>query len=274
MNPPSKRFYRGTEAIRPLVTGRGACIATDCIMVEGRRVGWMYREEPNNPVDSGWRFFCGTESEEYLAREENLDFYDVNTVANYDPDIVPFLDAPIGSAFERAEGSGALVPVVASEENPLYPPQAGVEGLNPAYPAAGGAQPLPDGWSVHLPRLFSRRLEGNELVVFWRPGLTLRVSVTTMETRPSPNDKLARMKQIVPEDAFEVEEIPGGRLARLAYRQVTVTRLNGERQLTQVLQSFVFSGSGYADLTIYADDEADIATARSIWLSVDQVQPV
>ena len=37
--------------------------------------------------------------------------YDVNTIANYDPDIVPFLDAPAGSAFERERSTGKFVPV-------------------------------------------------------------------------------------------------------------------------------------------------------------------
>ncbi|OWK37827.1 hypothetical protein FRUB_06947 [Fimbriiglobus ruber] len=30
---------------------------------------------------------------------------------NYDPDIIPLLDAPVGSAFERKGGTGSLVAV-------------------------------------------------------------------------------------------------------------------------------------------------------------------
>jgi hypothetical protein len=30
--------------------------------------------------------------------------YDVNTIANYDPDIVSFLRAEVGSRFERTDG--------------------------------------------------------------------------------------------------------------------------------------------------------------------------
>lgn len=37
--------------------------------------------------------------------------YDVNTIANYDPDIIPLLDAPVGSAFERKGGKGLFVKV-------------------------------------------------------------------------------------------------------------------------------------------------------------------
>ena len=36
------------------------------MLVEGRRkVRFMYREEPEDPNDSGWRFFCGDEDQEY-----------------------------------------------------------------------------------------------------------------------------------------------------------------------------------------------------------------
>jgi hypothetical protein len=37
--------------------------------------------------------------------------YDVNTIANYDGDIVPLLDSPPGSAFERAEDGFGFIPV-------------------------------------------------------------------------------------------------------------------------------------------------------------------
>ncbi len=58
--------------------------------------------------DSGWRFFAGDESEEYLADPANVEIYDVNTIANYDPEIVPFLDDPVPVELERAAGSGPL----------------------------------------------------------------------------------------------------------------------------------------------------------------------
>jgi hypothetical protein len=93
------------DQIRDIVQGYGGCIASDMITVEGRRVRFMYREEPDNDIDSGWRFMSGNESEEYMNDPANHAIYDVNTIANYDPDIVPFLDAPIGSAFERPDGT-------------------------------------------------------------------------------------------------------------------------------------------------------------------------
>ncbi len=57
---------------------------------------YMYRQVPNNSVDSGWRFFSGDESQEYTDEASNFAMYDVNTIANYDPGIIEFLDSPTG----------------------------------------------------------------------------------------------------------------------------------------------------------------------------------
>ena len=98
---PHKQFRLRADQIKPLAEGYGACFATDMITVEGHRVGYMYREEPEHSTDGGWRFFCGKETQEYVDDPNNTMIYDVNTIANYDPEIIPFLDAPYGSAFER-----------------------------------------------------------------------------------------------------------------------------------------------------------------------------
>jgi len=112
----TKRFRLPASAIRPLAEGRGSCIASDLITVEGKGVGYMYREAPHDPNDSGWHFFSGKETQEYADEPGNFAIYDVNTIANYDPGIISYLDAPIGSAFGRDE-DGNLIP----EDMPLDP---------------------------------------------------------------------------------------------------------------------------------------------------------
>jgi len=106
-----KRFRLSEEQILPLAVGRGSCIATDMITVDGHQVGFMYREEPSGTSDSGWRFTAGSESEGYMNEPSNLEIYDVNTIANYDPAIIPYLNAPLGSAFERLPESQRFVAV-------------------------------------------------------------------------------------------------------------------------------------------------------------------
>ncbi len=98
---PEKQFKIPGSEIKPLAEGHGGCFATDMITVDGQKVGYMYREKPDFPEDSGWRFFSGQESEAYLEDAGHTAIYDVNTIANYDPGIIALLDAPVGSAFER-----------------------------------------------------------------------------------------------------------------------------------------------------------------------------
>ena len=106
-----KKFALRADQIRPLAPNRGGCIATDQVMVEGRKVGYLYREPPTNDQDTGWCLMSGGESQEYMDDADNHGIYDVNTVANYDPEIIPLLDAPIGSAFERDRSTGLFVAI-------------------------------------------------------------------------------------------------------------------------------------------------------------------
>lgn len=97
----TKKFKLSGEEIKPLLEGYGACIASDMITVDGYPVRFAYREAPDRDVDSGWRFFSGYESDEYTNNPSNAGIYNVNTIANYDPSIIPIIDAPIGMAFEK-----------------------------------------------------------------------------------------------------------------------------------------------------------------------------
>ena len=82
--------------------GPNGCFATDHITVLGKKVGWCYREQPTEGrPDSGWRFFSGEESEDYVNDARNTEVYDLNTICNYDPDILPLLTAPVGTAYMR-----------------------------------------------------------------------------------------------------------------------------------------------------------------------------
>jgi len=96
-----KQFKLAADQIRTLVTGYGSCFATDRITVDGECVGYMYREAPREKDDSGWHFFAGDETQKYVDDSSNLGIYNVNTIANYDPEITPFLNEPPGTAWAR-----------------------------------------------------------------------------------------------------------------------------------------------------------------------------
>src|ERR1700694_5572819 len=81
----------------------GHVLATVHIGQQRKRVGWMYREEPDSQSDSGWRFFSGEESQEFVDDSSNTKIYAVTTILEIDPTIEPYLDTRARSAFERAE---------------------------------------------------------------------------------------------------------------------------------------------------------------------------
>ncbi len=103
------------EEIKPLALGKGLGFATKMITEEGAPVALMFREEPEDEEDSGWRFLSGFETQEYLADPECGGFYDVNDIANCDEEIVPFLDAPIGATFARNEDTNLFEEVDVEE---------------------------------------------------------------------------------------------------------------------------------------------------------------
>ena len=105
-----KQFFLAADKIKRLIEPMGYCIASDRITVDGGKVGYMYREEGDGPADSGWRFFEGSENQEYADEPSHFGLYDVNTIANYDREIIPLLDSPVGSAFERTSTGFQAVP--------------------------------------------------------------------------------------------------------------------------------------------------------------------
>ena len=117
---PEKRFAIPREELKQLYEGDGpqGCIATDRIVVDGAPVGYCYREEPDagdEAWDSGWRFTAGDESETYMDDPDRSGVYALNTICNYDPDVIPLLDSEPGTAWSRGE-DGVFRPELYEED--------------------------------------------------------------------------------------------------------------------------------------------------------------
>ena len=64
----NRNYHVKAEDVKHLLPdweGADGCIATNRITVEGCKVVYCYREEPDGGWDSGWRFTAGDESEAY-----------------------------------------------------------------------------------------------------------------------------------------------------------------------------------------------------------------
>jgi hypothetical protein len=105
----AKNFKLKAEEMKDLVPPMGGCLATDKITVDGMKVGRMYREEPDFAQDCGWRFLSGTEDQDYVDNPDNLNYYNVNTIANYDQAIIPYIQLPYGTELERISGTDEFV---------------------------------------------------------------------------------------------------------------------------------------------------------------------
>jgi hypothetical protein len=246
MKARKKSFARTAEQVRPLVEGRGACLATDEIMVKGRRVGHAYREAPDNDVDSGWRFTAGDESDEYMDDADNHGVYDVNTVANYDPEIIPLLDAEPGSAFVRDTQSDEFVCVRQPEG---------------AAPMVEGAYAMTDTWAITLPPgRFRRRFEEGSLVL-WRPGLTAWIRVWNNTHNESAAKRAADVRTDSSPQAFDVLDEQAGELLRYAYR---LTEPSADQRVA-AFYGFAFGRSGHVQMAVYFDDHRDLESALAMW---------
>jgi hypothetical protein len=104
-----KQFLLNPKDIKQLIDPMGSCLASDKITVDGMKIGFMYREEPEDTNDSGWRFLSGTETQTYIDNPNNSMVFEVNTIANYDKAIIPYLNSSVGSELERVEGSAEFI---------------------------------------------------------------------------------------------------------------------------------------------------------------------
>jgi hypothetical protein len=89
-----------------LISNGKTCYASRKITDDKMKVGYMYRDEPEDEDDSGWRFYSGTESEDYVENVDNFMLYDLNTVANIDRSILPLLKKPVGTEWEKDTETG------------------------------------------------------------------------------------------------------------------------------------------------------------------------
>lgn len=97
-------FFLGAEEIEEVLewTGPEGCVCSDMVTKQGWKVGYMYREDPVEIFpDSGWRFFKGDEDEEYCNDVSHHQIFRLNTICNYDPSIISYLNRPVGTCLAK-----------------------------------------------------------------------------------------------------------------------------------------------------------------------------
>lgn len=247
-----KRFRIPADQIRPIFSGRGRCLASDRITVDGSRVAWMYREAPDEPGETGWVFTAGDESAEYTNDSANWGYYDLNTLANYDPEIIPFLEQPVGIELER-DARGKFVRSPACE--------LALSSVR-ALPDAEGEFDLSNHWSATLPETFRRRLERG-LLVLGRPGLTIWLQAWDTHVR-DVDELRASLRERISGAAFDVETTEANANWCTTYRIVEPSP--DERRPS--LQALLQRGERVLHVATAFDVEADVEVVRTFVRSI------
>jgi hypothetical protein len=248
-----KRFFIPAQNIKQLLDNHSGCMATDLITVDGRPVGYMYRESPDYDADSGWRFLAGDESDEYMDDASNHGLYTVNTIANYDNDIIALVDEPIGSAFARNTKTGRFESV----NSPIAPDDC----FHPEFPVVTGDHQLNSTWCVSLPLKFNRRIEDGSLVL-WRPGITLYFNDWGNDRSQPIDIRLEQLKADISPDGFELQDQYTESIQRFSYRLVEGS--------VHALYGFVIDKDGHLQVAIFFDNKSDIDLVRSMFVSITQ----
>jgi hypothetical protein len=251
-----KKFRLSPDEIKQLVPeDLGGCFITDRVTVDGLKIGYMYREVPTRPEDSGWRFFSGDESEDYINDLTHTSIYAVNTAANYDPNIIPYLDTPAPCAFEKV-GDG-----------PEYERVEDAGLSDSEFPVVEGHYQMTEGWAVTLPTQFNERFEDDSLVL-WRPGITIWTIVWNNDKAQSQQQRLDDLRKDISLDAFDSEVSVDGDVTRFTYR-LTEHREDG---IVHALHAFAIGVQGHVQMAIYFDNETDLDLARQISNSLTETR--
>jgi hypothetical protein len=81
----------------------GYVIVSNQIMIDRLPIGYLYREDPEDTSDSGWRMFSGEESQDYADNFDNFKMYNMSTMVEVEPHLkeIVHYDAPV--EFELSE---------------------------------------------------------------------------------------------------------------------------------------------------------------------------
>ncbi|OBK24405.1 hypothetical protein A5634_03510 [Mycobacterium asiaticum] len=221
------------------------CFATDRITVDGRPVGYMYRD------DSGWNFFAGDEDQAYVDNPDNIGLFTLNDIANYDHTVRPYLHAPPGTAWLR-EGNQFVKDSQGAPTEPAQP----ATGLQPEFPVAQGVFKITDDWSIDLPQPMNRRFEDDALVL-WRPGLTAWITVWGNPKLDSPTIRLSKIKQMSSPRRYDEKEWTNGGLIYYTYR----LNENPDQSKPAALYGDVIGIAGHIQIAAFFDHEASLAPA-------------
>ena len=247
-----KNFRLAASEIKRMVPDLGGAFATDMITVNGKKVDYMARQAPRREDDSGWVFYGGGETQEYLDDPNNTSIFDVNTIANYDPEIIAFLTYPPGTEIERnADGKLELITKNVQEPSVIF-----------LQPIDGGRVVVTANWSFEVSSRMLRRIDEGQLVI-WKPEFTIWLNAYTSVVQPI-DERVNGILGGRPQDAYDLQRDESNGLLKVRYR--LIEEIDGKEQASAYILGF--TDSGEIHMSIYFDREEYMAEVDRIWRSL------
>ncbi len=128
-----------------------------------------------------------------------------------------------------------------------------------------GVVVLSNRWSLRLPVPFSKRQDGED-VVLWRPEFTIWMSEWGAELADA-DAGLERIRDEMPGDAVEEAVERDDDVIHFGY---SLVERRGRRRM-HVFHGFVLGSAGEAQLAMYLKRAEDLELARAIWRSLGPI---
>lgn len=110
----------------------GAAIASRNVLERTARVGFMVRQQPLAPTDTGWRILSAIDTEDYLADPANLEVTDYNLLCALEPALIGIWAMPVGTDLQIVEQDGRLLVAETATGRVLAPEEFSVPAPRPA----------------------------------------------------------------------------------------------------------------------------------------------
>tara|TARA_B100000745_G_scaffold300260_1_gene253548 strand:- start:1236 stop:1994 length:759 start_codon:yes stop_codon:yes gene_type:complete len=247
-----KSFRLKPSDIKRILPDIGFALATDKITVDGNRVDYMIREHSDREEDSGWIFYGGGETQEYIDDPNNTSVYSLNTLANYDPDIIEFLMYPPGTEVERNE-DGNLQVISENTESP---------DIVFMLPVEKGHVNITEFWEFSVNSYMLRRFDNGSLVI-WRPGFTIWLTSYTPDN-PNYNDRASDLVTRASPNKTDLERIESDGLIKVRY--FLDEEVNGELQSSAYI--YGFTECQEIHIAIYFDGPKHRSEIDNVWSSL------
>lgn len=250
-----KPFKLKSSQIEPLVPDMGFAYVTDMISVEGKPVDYMSRSEPNSKGDSGWIFYGGGETQEYMDDARNISLMGINTVANYDPEIISFLTYPPGTEIERnTEGKLQVISPGIEEPDVVF-----------LYPVDAGTVQVTNNWALDVANRMFRRFDKGSLVI-WRTGFTIWLNSFESNNSSIERRLQALLDEISPEKTDFQQQSQNG-LHKIRYH--LVEDIDGHKQSS--VNIFGLAKNHQIQMSIYYDDPQYSSEIDHLWSTLKYV---